>query len=324
MSRRRRQQKRPYSAENPSNRVNGVDPNPRQHSPAGWLFIGVVLGLALSLYYAWVINPVVYTNANPERLSEAYQRDYIVLVSQSYAQNDNWAEAEWRLAQLRDPNLVQTVGNLLDAEVKAQNNPELIRNLATMARQLGVQGQAVAIFAPTLPPNDLLPTPTIAAGLIEETAVSVSDILTPTAAQPLATSIPTATPIPTRVATATPQPNYRLLDQVALCEGENITHIEVVTVDAFLNEIAGVEVLVATQENIDHFFTGFKPEKSIGYGDFEMERETSYSVKIADGSPEVSGLRIETCDSGLAGGWRLTFQNLIFGATPTPTIDEEP
>ena len=317
MSRRRRQRKRQQSSH--ETEYAHLEESPK--SPAGWLLIGLVAGLALALYYAWVLNPVVYTNANPSRLSDSYQREYLFLVSQSYAADGDWAKAEWRLAQLSDPNLAQSVSDLLDAEVKAQNNPELIRNLATMARQLGVQGQAVAIFAPTLPPSDLLPTPTIASALQADTAVTATNVITPTATQP-ATPIPSATPPPTRAATATPQPNYRLLDQTVLCSDENITRIEVITVDAFLNEMAGVEVLVTTQDTTDRFFTGFKPTIGIGYGDFEMAGDSSYSVVLAEGSPEVSGLTIETCDSGLAGGWRLTFQNLIFGATPTPTAED--
>ena len=112
-----------------------------------------------------------------------------------------------------------------------------------------------------------------------------------------------------------------MLDQTAICEDEAVTRIEVITVDAFLNEMPGVEVLVTSQEKEDHFFTGFKPELGVGYGDFVMEPGESYSVVLADGSSEVSGLRVETCASGVSGGWRLTFQSLIFGATATPEPD---
>jgi hypothetical protein len=43
-----------------------------------------------------------------------------------------------------------------------------------------------------------------------------------------------------------------------------------------------------------------------------MEPDISYIVRLAEGSPEISGLRLESCPGGLDGGWRLTFQNLIF------------
>jgi hypothetical protein len=68
----------------------------------------------------------------------------------------------------------------------------------------------------------------------------------------------------------------------------------------------------------DHFFTGFKPALGVGYGDFEMEPGISYTIQLADGSPEISGLRIEPCEDGADGGWWLTFQNLRVRLTATP------
>ena len=61
----------------------------------------------------------------------------------------------------------------------------------------------------------------------------------------------------------------------------------------------------------DNFFTGYHPEKDLGYGDFAMEVGVSYSVLLADGSPVVSGLQVENCgeeQGGLPGGWRLSNQ----------------
>jgi hypothetical protein len=164
----------------------------------------------------------------------------------------------------------------------------------------------VVLFAPT---SELQPTPT-------EAVVS-----TPTPA-PATTSTPTQTSIPppaTRRATSTPQPNYRLVNQQRICDPEgDIRHIGVFTVDAFLNPLPGIEVLVTWPGGLDRFFTGFKPAAGEGYGDFTMSPDTSYSVALADGSPEISGLRIEPCDSGLDGGWQLTFQSLRPAATATP------
>jgi hypothetical protein len=43
-----------------------------------------------------------------------------------------------------------------------------------------------------------------------------------------------------------------------------------------------------------------------------MTADTTYSVHLADGSPEIGDLRVEVCEAtGLPGGWRLTFQNLV-------------
>ncbi|RMH01467.1 MAG: hypothetical protein D6706_01885, partial [Chloroflexi bacterium] len=54
-------------------------------SPTSLFFLGLIIGLAASLYYAWIIDPVVYTNASPARLSSTHKEAYILLVSQSYA-----------------------------------------------------------------------------------------------------------------------------------------------------------------------------------------------------------------------------------------------
>lgn len=281
-------------------------------SPAGWLLLGLLVGLGLGLTYAWVISPVVYTDASPARLSDRYRAEYILLVSRSFDQDGDWSRAQSRLARLNDPQLAETVDALLAQFVREQKAPEDIRTLALLARQMGVDTQTVALFAPTPLPN-LRPTPTIA----QETAVSP----TPTST-PFPTSLPSATPPPTRPATTTPEPNFRLLDQQRLCQsGEDVHRIELITQDALLNDQPGVEVLVTWQNGADHFFTGFKPENGPGYGDFTMEPDISYTIVLAEGSPEVSGLRIEPCDDGRDGGWQLTFQNLRFQATPTPETE---
>jgi hypothetical protein len=69
----------------------------------------------------------------------------------------------------------------------------------------------------------------------------------------------------------------------------------------------------------DRFYTGFKPSLGEGAGDFTMSPDISYTIVLAEGSPEISGLRVETCANGLTGGWQLTFQNLILeGDSPEP------
>lgn len=287
-----------------------AEPNGRSRaSTAGWLLLGLVIGLAGSLYYAWVIDPVVYTDASPARLSDAYQRDYLLLASRSYALTGDWPQTEQRLQALELPDMAGAAGDLLDALIREQQPAQTIRQVAALARELGVERPSVARFAPGTGAT-VTPTPTATSPL-------------PAAPQtPTPTTPPTGTPAPTATATERPSPtpaaNYRLLDQQRVCDDEDAPRIEVNTLDAFLNPLPGVEVLVSWPEGQDRFFTGFKPEISPGYGDFTMQPETSYTVALAEGSPQVSGLRLERCDNGAQGGWQLTFQNLRFGATATP------
>jgi hypothetical protein len=300
---RRRQQRRPRSL-----------PFWRRLSSTGWLLLSLIIGLVGGLYYAWVVDPVIFTDASPARFSDQYRETYIILVSQSYAVNDNWPLAQQRLAALDDPEIAQTVNNLLETAVRQQRPAPLLEQLAVVARQLGAAGQAIALFAPTLPAANIQPTPT--------PAIVTTPTNTPSpAATPTNTPIPRPTETATQPATATPQPNYRLTEQTRLCaEDEANNQIEIIVLDAFLNDLPGIEIEVSWQNGRDRFFTGFKPENGRGYADFEMSPDISYTVRLPDGSPEVSGLRLETCASGFSGGWQLTFQNLRDGA---PTEENE-
>ena len=73
-------------------------------------------------------------------------------------------------------------------------------------------------------------------------------------------------------------------------------------------------------EGTDRFYTGFKPVQGMDYGDFTMSQDVSYTVVLAEGSPPVSGLRVEPCaETGQPGGWRLTFQHLSYRVPTTET-----
>jgi hypothetical protein len=281
-------------------------------SAAGLILLGLVIGLAGALYYAWVVAPIVYTEVGPSRFSDEYKAEYIYLVSQSYAADGDWAQAEARLAALADPALNETIAALLETYLREQQEPAVIENLARLAQELGVEDKAVALFAPT--PAGFVPTETPTPFF---TAVP--------SATPTASPTPSLTPEPSTTPTSSPEPsptarpNYRLLAQEPYCEkGETVTLLVVETQDALLNPLPGVEALVTWEGGKDHFFTGFKPALGAGYGDFEMEPGVSYTVQLADGSPEISGLRIEPCEDGSDGGWWLTFQNLRVRLTPTP------
>lgn len=277
------------------------------------LLFGLILGLAGGLYYAWIVSPVMYVDASPARLSDAHKEEYIFLVSQSYAVNGNRERAERRLASLDDATLPQTLVSLLETYLRQQRPAAEVSNLALLARDFGGEGPAVALFAPTP-----------LAGVVATETPTSTPIAFPTPTE-TATPRPTQTPLPTSIPTSTRRPSptpllvFRLLSQQRLCPSDaSRPLIEVETQDALLNPLPGVEVSVSWDGGTDHFFTGFKPETGPGYGDFTMSPDVSYTVVLAEGSPEVSGLRIISCDNGLEGGWSLTFQNLVIRSAQTP------
>lgn len=298
---------------------NGTEtpPEPPRVAAASLVLIGLVLGLAGGLVYAWLINPVVFVDAGPDRLNAAYQDEYIFLVSQSYAASGDWEKAEARLRALDDPNVDQRVAALFEQYLREAQRPDYVRNLAYLTQAAGGESAALALFGPTPLPPPITPSPTAPA--------TATPTPLPTATgtrRPTNTPEPSPTPAPSVTASPTPPPVYRLLSQDRLCPaGSPAPRIEIEVFDADLIPLPGVEIIVSWDEGNDRFFTGFKPDQSLGYADFTMQPGVSYSVVLAEGSPEISGLRVETCDSGLDGGWRLEFQNLVVSqatATPTP------
>lgn len=278
-------------------------------SITGWLLVGLVLGLIGGLIYSWVISPVIFVDASPALLQDEYKSAYIELISQSYIATGDWETTQQRLATLDDPEIANTVSTQLESAIRTQKPDRTIRGLAALAQQLGVQDQTVALFAPT--PATPIPTAT------QTPPPDSTPTHTPTPSPtPTNTAVPTIAPSGTAVPTRTPQPNFRLLDQQRIC-GETTPQIAVIVLDALLDPQPGVEVIVRWAEGEDHFFTGFKPENGLGYGDFSMRPNTSYAIFLAEGSPEISGLRAETCEDGTLASWELTFQNLRL------TIDDE-
>lgn len=271
-------------------------------SAASLVFIGFIIGISFALYYAWIAEPVVFTEASPARLSARYQAEYILLVSQSFDADNNWPLAQERLEALSEPDLAQRVAAQLEAFLRDGRPAAELQSLARLAQHLGAGNAAVAVFAPP-------PTPTLAF-LATAPAASVQT-------GPDTTRLPTNTPLPTFTSTPAPSPTsvpaYRLLRQEQVCSLTGpVDRLEVVAVDSFLEPLPGAEVLIEWDGGQDHFFTGFKPEFGLGYGDFTMQPEISYSAWMADGSQIITGLRLEPCplgEGGLLGGWRLTFQN---------------
>lgn len=275
---------------------------------ASLLLIGLILGLAGSLYYAWLVNPADTQTATAADLHADYKEDYILMVSQAYAADGDWALAVARLNQLNDPQLTETVVQQLEGYLRQGEPADVVRNLAELAKQLGAEGGALALFAPT-PAVSATPTVEGAAAVVTATPTLLP---TPTTdIEPSTTPLPTNTPMPSPTVPPTAVPNYRLLSQQQLCQPYfDEPHIEVIVVDALLQEIPGVEIMISWDEGEDHFFTGFKPLDGPGYADFTMEEGVSYSVSIVEGSLPVGGLSAEPCPNGSGWqGWLLRFQN---------------
>jgi len=285
-------------------------------SAGSLLMIGLILGLAGALYYAWIAEPVTFTEASPARLRESYKQEYILLVSQSFEAGGNWELAQERLVALGETDTGQVIVEQLEVNLRNGHPSSELHSLAVLARQVGVDSPVVDVFAP--PPTPALSTLATPATTPVASALEPSPVFEGTR---LPTSTPAPSPTPTPVPSPTQVPAYRLLSQVQVCDPTGpAERIEVITVDSFLDPLPGAEVLVSWEGGRDHFFTGYKPELGLGYGDVNINPDISYDIMMADGSQVVSNLRIELCDpiaGGHPGGWRLTFQN-------TDVVQESP
>ncbi len=62
--------------------------------------IGLAIGLALGLGYAWLLQPVTYVDTAPNSLRQDYRADYVLMVAQAYQAEGDLSLALFRLASL--------------------------------------------------------------------------------------------------------------------------------------------------------------------------------------------------------------------------------
>ena len=268
------------------------------------LLSGLVLGLVLGLVYAWLIEPVQYYDTSPDLLREDLKREYILLISETYAADGDWHAAQARLADLGDPDIAHTLLQLTEQAIAEGRPVATVRHLAALATRLGASSPAVAAFVPT---RSIRPT---------ATPLTVLATFTPAPATPTPTPTVTLTPSPspTLRPTATPRLHYRLVAQQRICDaGREEPLLQVVVRDAAGDGIAGVEILVTWGDETARLYTGLKPELGRGYADLVMRPEASYAVRLAEGSAEASGIQAAACASSAGPrllSTRVTFQRI--------------
>jgi hypothetical protein len=257
------------------------------------VLICLVIGLVLGLGYAWLIDPVTFSESSPAQVTKAYREVWLLMTAEAYAQDGDWERTQIRLEALRDPHLAQTLAATFD-QVNAAGPNAAARVLARLADRLnvstpGMQVYLAVIITPTPPPS---PTPRISA------TPHPTEIPRPTA---------TIERPPTLTPTVTPIPDYQVLDRKAECgTGKPPPQIRVIVLDALGQSVPGKEVWITWEGGADRFVTGLKPEIDPGYGDFDMQLDQSYNVGVdKPTSVLVRDLRAEPCGTEGRTSWRL-------------------
>ncbi len=105
--------------------------------------LGGIIGIIVGLIWAWGIQPVVWTNVEPDKLGSFYQEQYLRMAIDSFQNNPNAAS----LAQERYKAIGQNAPALLRT---IEDNPGSQNPAAILAFASLVQGGAVTVTTPGL------------------------------------------------------------------------------------------------------------------------------------------------------------------------------
>jgi hypothetical protein len=291
----------------------------KQDRRGSWyLLTGLVLGVAAGLVYSWVISPVRYIDAPPSALRADYKDDYRALVAAAYLYSMDLVRAEDRLAQLKDDESAETLAMQAQRALAEGHSEEEIYALNTLADALNGNLVPNIKESTPVPEENLIPvmdkaepfsffqnsTPnlnvttstltTLEATTIENIALNIHLMQT---SAPFAVSAET----------------FSLVEKRLICNINQLSPlIQVEVLNAEGQPVASVEVVVTWDGGKDHFFTGLQHELGLGYADFTMSPEVSYSVQLAGGDSIESNLSAAECvaedDNRYWGSWYLIYK----------------
>lgn len=281
----------------------------RERRGPWYLVTGFVIGLAVGLFYAWVVSPVRYVDTPPSAIRAEFKDRFRALIAAAYAANRDLPRAQARLSYLSDDDSYRAVAVQAQqalAEGGSAAEARALGILAAALRQTPTPAPPVAA-APTTP----APTGPLASSITLTPTVGIDGTVT-SAPTPSRTPFPTRRVLPSVTPTATPGAPFALESRELVCEDALDNPILAVEVlDAAGEPVPGVTLTVAWDENEEQFFTGFKPELGPGYADFVMTPGVIYSLQVAAAGAPVIDLVAEECaplsGSGSWGAWQLVF-----------------
>ncbi len=288
-----------------------LDENSRYNRPrlrriVSWvgLILGLVAGLGIALYYTWVISPLELTNIRPSQLSDQNRARYIAAIALAFDRDSDLDRATTRLISAVQPDedpfqkSAEIACNL--AQSGYVNNSGGVRAVQALKQFYQLQGRTgcaddLVLVADSPDPvvTVVLDTPTPAAPATK----------TPTMAP---SPLPSETPPPVFVPTQAPVQEYVLVNVSTFCRVAERGLIEVFVQDFNGTGIPGEPVRVRWEGGEDIFYTGLKPERSVGFADFEMgdDPNTAYTIEMPDRSePSSQQLTPAPCtaESGASG-----------------------
>jgi hypothetical protein len=166
-----------------------------------WLFvvagIGLIIGAVFGLLVGWVVLPVAGSAVDVSALSAGAQNDYIVLVANSFAYDNDLPHAKERLSLLKDSNITTRVENLAKALNTRQDSSAA--NVAELAVELGSTDSSLQVLYSSV-------VQTTGGSPTKYAQVEIAPTATP---EPTEAATDTSVPTPTATEQATPTSTKR-------------------------------------------------------------------------------------------------------------------
>ena len=101
------------------------------------LFLGLLIGAGISLYYAWEISPVKYLDNDPYALRADYANDYLLLIAQKYALEKDIGVTRAYLSDFGLDRPGEFVAARVEHMIAAGHSTADITAMAELAKALG-------------------------------------------------------------------------------------------------------------------------------------------------------------------------------------------
>lgn len=253
---------------------------PRRPFSVLGILLGLILGVAGGVFFAWNIAPTEEVDTEPWQLDVDLRAQYTAAIALAYAQDGDLPRAVNRLVGLRFPgDPIQGVADVACqlASTGYVNNTSGLNAVRSMMNLYRLQGRTGC--ADQLIPMDgnqgtgvvdiELPTPTY--------TLPPPPTKTPTPV----VSNPTPSPVLVNVPTLVPQNDFIMVGVTTACslDRSGVIVVEVYEVNGSTG-IPGMEIRARWSGGESRFFTGLKPERGSAYADFAMESGIDYIVDM--------------------------------------------
>lgn len=296
----------------------------REERGPWYLLTGLLLGFALAMMYARLVQPLQAADITPSALSAEYKDRQRALIASAFMASGSLDRAKARLALLEDPDVYATLAQQAQDAFTNGSSPAEAQALGLLSVALGQDQspEATPDASPTEPLETAEPVsiPDAAEPGLSRVSTDPEDTPDPEPSEalpqatrtpaPSPSPAPTRTPLPSLTPTQTPLPGspFSLIEQSQVCDPlQTAPMIQVYARNQAGESLSGVEMIVSWEDGEQHFYTGLKPEVDPGYADYQMAPERIYTLRPAGGGQPVNGLSAVQCEGGW-GAWKLIFE----------------